>query len=309
MAVRFVRPVSSAAFVARRLALGGFLLLLIAVVAHRFGPLPTPQFAALALLASAIAALSIPLALRGLLQLWTIGARGGLASAGALCLALPPLLLVAFCLWRFETSPRLFDLTTDLADPPTWVRQPQADQIWLKRPMFVTSLDRQTQKTAYPALSGRRYEGAPDRIYEAVMKVAKAERLDLRPQGDSPIARAEKAAERQALAATQSQEAGGALSAARLPTIVPIPLPRPDRKAAIAAVETPGDVLLQGSTRTFVLGLPFDVVVRLREEEETTLVDLRIAARYGAHDLGFGAGLAESFLRSLDAEMLGIATQ
>ncbi|WP_165214728.1 DUF1499 domain-containing protein [Affinirhizobium pseudoryzae] len=309
MAVRFVRPVSSAAFMARRLALAAFLLLIIAVAAHRFGPLPTPQLAALVLLSAAIAAVSVPLALRGLMQLWAIGARGGVAAAGALFLALPPLLLVGFCLWRFETTPRLFDLTTDLADPPTWVRQPQADQIWLKRPMFVTSLERQTQKTAYPALSGRRYEGAPDRIYEAVMKVAKAERMDLRPQGDSPIARAEKAAERQVQAAAQVEDAAGALSATPLPAIVPVPLPRPDRKVAIAALETPSDVLLQGSTRTFALGLPFDVVVRLREEEETTLVDLRIAARYGAHDLGFGAGLAEGFLRALDAEMLGIAKQ
>ncbi|MCY1664355.1 DUF1499 domain-containing protein [Rhizobium sp. SL86] len=309
MAVRFVRPVSSAAFLARRLALGAFLLLLIAVVSHRFGPLPTPQLAALVLLSAAIAALSVPLALRGLMQLWTIGALGGVAAAKALFLALPPLLLVGFCLWRFETMPRLFDLTTDIADPPTWVRQPQADQIWLKRPMFVTSMDRQVQKSAYPGLSGRRYEGAPDRVYEAVMKVAKAEGMQLRPQGDSPIARAEKAAERQVQAAAQSQEPAGALSGLRLPAIVPVPLPRPDRQAAIAAAEASSDVLLQGSTRTLLLGIPFDVVLRLREEEETTLVDLRIAARYGAHDLGFGAGLAESFLRALDAEMLGIATQ
>ncbi len=310
MAVRFVRPVSSAAHAAKRLALGAFLLLLIAVVAHRFGPLQTPQFAALVLLSAAIAALSVPLALRGLMQLWTIGAHGGVAAVKALLLALPPIALVLFCVWRFETYPRLFDLTTDPADPPGWTQVPQADQIWLPRPLLSTSIDRQMQKTSYPGLTGRRYEGAPDRVYEAAMKVAKDQRIVFRTEGDTPIARAEKAAERRVQAAQQGKpEAGEPAGTPPLPSVVPVPMPRPDSRAALAAVEPPGDVVLQGATRTLLLGLPFDVVLRLREEEETTLVDLRIASRYGAHDLGFGADIAEDFLRALDAEMLGIAAE
>ncbi len=56
-----------------------------------------------------------------------------------------------------------------------------------------------------------------------------------------------------------------------------------------------------------MLGLPFDAVVRLREEAEMTLVDIRVASRYGPHDLGISDEIAEGFLHALDAELLGIA--
>ncbi|MCO5731008.1 DUF1499 domain-containing protein [Rhizobium sp. SSA_523] len=321
MAVRFVRPVSSSAYGARRLALGAFLLLLIAMLAHRFGPLQTPQFVAVMLLSAAIALLSVPLALTGLMRLWSIGARGGIASVQALLLATPSLLILAFGIWRFETAPKLFDLTTDMADPPVWVRVPEAEQIFLPRPMFVTSKDRDLQKRAYPALTGRRYEGAPDRVFEAVMKVAKAEAISLKTDG---AARA--ASPGGSLAPAPARTAGGNASEGAdpppaeasagepratppLPSIVPVPLPRPISQEVLATAQPMGDVVLQGATRTLVLGLPFDVLVRLREEEETVLVDIRVAARYGAHDLGFGAGIADRFLRALDAEMLGIAAE
>ncbi|MCY1248384.1 hypothetical protein D9M72_618090 [compost metagenome] len=67
------------------------------------------------------------------------------------------------------------------------------------------------------------------------------------------------------------------------------------------------DVVLQGEWRTLIAGFRFDVLIRLREEAETTFVDLRVASRYGPHDLGMGAAFADQFLRALDAELLGIA--
>ena len=36
-------------------------------------------------------------------------------------------------------------------------------------------------------------------------------------------------------------------------------------------------------------------------------VDIRVASRYGPHDLGFSAALADQFLEALDSELLGIA--
>lgn len=55
-----------------------------------------------------------------------------------------------------------------------------------------------------------------------------------------------------------------------------------------------------------VWGLRFDVLIRLKEEAETTVVDVRVASRYGPHDLGMGADIAETFLDALDAEMQGL---
>ena len=45
---------------------------------------------------------------------------------------------------------------------------------------------------------------------------------------------------------------------------------------------------------------------RLKEEAETTIVDVRVASRYGPHDLGMGAAIAEAYLDALDAEMQGL---
>jgi len=36
-------------------------------------------------------------------------------------------------------------------------------------------------------------------------------------------------------------------------------------------------------------------------------VDVRVASRYGPHDLGLSADIAENYLKALDSELLGIA--
>ncbi|HXV31762.1 MAG TPA: DUF1499 domain-containing protein, partial [Sinorhizobium sp.] len=93
------------------------------------------------------------------------------------------------------------------------------------------------------------------------------------------------------------------------PQVIPVPAARPAPAGVDGGI--PGrrssDVVLQGEWRTLVVGFRFDVLIRLREEAETTFVDLRVASRYGPHDLGMGAAFAEEFLRALDAELLGIA--
>ncbi|MFD1745603.1 DUF1499 domain-containing protein [Rhizobium helianthi] len=308
MAVRFVRPVSSAAYSAKRLASGAFLLLVMALLAHRFGPLTTPGFLALVLLSAAISAISVILALRGLSQLWSVGAKGGGAATKALLLALPSLALFGAGLWLYETKPALFDVSSDLADPPSWKKQPVADQLWLNQPIFVSPADRALQEDAYPELTGRRYEGARDRVYEAVIKVGLSNRIQF-----------EKDKQSQSMSAKSKPKSGvvpppelsDAEQTPPVPDVVPVPLPRPSpvTPSSILQSQARGDLLLQGTVRTLVLGLPFDVVVRLREEEETVMVDVRVASRYGSHDLGISAELAQGFLRSLDSELLGIATE
>eukprot|EP01031_Cornospumella_fuschlensis_P003408 gene3408-4236_t len=49
MLVRYDRPVSRSAFLARRLALFALGMLVVVVLAHRFGPLATPDFVLLVL--------------------------------------------------------------------------------------------------------------------------------------------------------------------------------------------------------------------------------------------------------------------
>lgn len=53
---------------------------------------------------------------------------------------------------------------------------------------------------------------------------------------------------------------------------------------------------------TWLLRFPSDAAVRLTDEGESVFVDMRIAARYGRHDLGDGARRIRWFMAALDAE-------
>ncbi|KKX28263.1 DUF1499 domain-containing protein [Rhizobium sp. LC145] len=295
MTVRFVRPVSHSAYAARRIGLAALVLFLLAALAHRFGPLTGPDFVALLFLSAAIAAAAVPLALIGLARLWQVGASGGVAAAKALIYAALPLGTVATGAFLYYTQPALHDISTDLSDPPDWVNEPRADQQWMPRSATVTPADRRAQFAAYPGLTGRRYEGALDRVYEGVKNAALSARITITRNEGLELVEPD-ISERPAPGDDQ----------AVVPDVAPIPLQRPEPLLADPEL-TAGDLLLQGETRTLVLGLRFDVVIRLREDAETTSVDIRVASRYGPHDLGLGAVIAEDFLDRLDVELLGIS--
>jgi hypothetical protein len=297
--IQYERPVSHAARWARRLALFSCLLFLVVVLSHRFGPLTTPHFLALAGFAAAMAALAVLLAAVGLAQLWQAGARGGKAAFTALLLSLLPLGNAGAALYAYFYRPALYDVTTDTLAPPPWLAEPSAQQDWLPRVGVVTARDREVQLQAYPALSGRRYEGALDRVYEGARKVATAYGITVnREAGLDNIQ-----ADLEDLVIDPSKVAKSREDLSD----VPVPEARPALTPTLPRIGGAGDVLLQGEWRSPVFGFRFDVVIRLREEAETTLVDMRAASRYGPHDLGIGAGLVEGYLKALDAELLGIA--
>ncbi|RUW16578.1 DUF1499 domain-containing protein, partial [Mesorhizobium sp. M4B.F.Ca.ET.013.02.1.1] len=57
--------------------------------------------------------------------------------------------------------------------------------------------------------------------------------------------------------------------------------------------------------RSFVLGLPADVAIRIADDGDTVVVDMRSASRYGRYDLGDNAGRIVDFLGELDQEVAG----
>ncbi|HEX5934102.1 MAG TPA: DUF1499 domain-containing protein [Pseudorhizobium sp.] len=307
MTVRYVRPISQSAYAARRIAFAALLLFALAALAHRFGPLRTPDFLALLLLSAAIAAAAVPLALIGLMRLWQKGAEGGVASAKALAYAAVPLAVVATGASLYLTRPALHEVTTDIDNPPLFLSRADSDQQWLSGRSEPTLIDRRTQVEAYPGLTGRRYEGALDRVLQGIEAAALSARITIvERQGEELLAPPEPP--------PQEPDAPADAAGDLLSGPVPIPLPRPGPALGELQIPgsdeitgAPGDVLLQGETRTLILGLPFDIVIRLREDAETTTVDVRTASRFGAHDLGLSAQIAEDFLDRLDAELLGIA--
>ncbi|MCF6369879.1 DUF1499 domain-containing protein [Rhizobium halophilum] len=303
MTVRYVRPISHSAYAARRIASGALVLFVLTTLGHRFGPLRTPDFLALILLAAAIAAASVPLAMVGLVRLWQKGAEGGLASAKALVYAAVPLAVVFAGAVPYMTRPALHEVSTDTEEPPAFLVDPDYDQEWLSGRNAVTLAERRAQTRAYPGLTGRRYEGALDRVLEGVEAAAFSSRVTLEARQAEGLVLPE-----------DDEEPADAEVTLVLPQAVPVPVPRPGprppRQETVLNEEVlapAGELLIQGEARTLLFGLPFDIVIRLREDEETTSVDVRVASRYGAHDLGLSAEIAEDFLDRLDAELLGIA--
>ena len=300
MMIKYERPPSAAARWARRIARFAFGLFAGALLAHRFGPLVTPHFVALMVLSAGLAALAVVLAMIGLVRFWQVAAMGGIASFVALVYAAVPLAAAGYGLAEYFSKPAIYDVSTDTVTPPPWIKPPHAEQGWLKRSPEVTPEDREAQVLAYPALTGRRYDGALDRVFEGVKKVAEQSGITIIAEEGVENARAD--------LEDMAVKPSDAAPADSDPDDVPIPLSRPE----IVTGEMPvgrraSDILLQGEWRTLMTGLRFDVLIRLREEAETTFVDMRVAARYGGHDLGLGAEFADQFLHALDAELLGIA--
>jgi hypothetical protein len=60
---------------------------------------------------------------------------------------------------------------------------------------------------------------------------------------------------------------------------------------------------LEAEARTLVFGFPADVAIRMREDPDSTLVDMRSASRYGGHDFGDNARRIAAFLDELDEAM------
>ncbi|MGZ2473363.1 DUF1499 domain-containing protein [Sinorhizobium medicae] len=300
MIVRYERPYSYAAHWARRIARIAFIIFLLSLLSHRFGPLTTPHFLAMALAAGALALFAVVLATIGLARLWQVAAIGGTASVSALIYAALPLCFLGYGAVQYLTRPALYEVSTDTVTPPPWIRTPATAETWLGRKRAVAPEDRQAQVEAYPGLTGRRYEGALDRVFQGVRKVVEHTRVATTAEFGVDNAQAEL----EDLAVRP--EAGADANAG--PNVIPVPTARP---AQLLDGGMPGrrssDVVLQGEWRSLIVGFRFDVLIRLREEAETTFVDLRVASRYGRHDLGMGAMFAEEFLRDLDAELLGIA--
>lgn len=72
-----------------------------------------------------------------------------------------------------------------------------------------------------------------------------------------------------------------------------------------AAGDAPDEVTVTALARSFVLDLPVDVAIRLAADEDSTLVDMRSAWRYGRHDLGDNAARIAAFFDALDREVAG----
>ena len=161
------------------------------------------------------------------------------------------------------------------------------------------------QRAAYPQLTGRRYEGAIDRVAAAVRRVAETRGIVVTHSEGADML----APDVTLLPDTPEITDGAVPPAPDLETLVPpLPVPAPRAGNGPAATGMPSRATFQGVAADPVFGFRSDIVIRLIEEEETTFVDMRAALRTGDHDLGLNAWHVSRFFGALDAELLGIAT-
>lgn len=294
MTARYDRPVSLAATLARRIAFFSLALFAVAAVAHRFASLTIGHFLAVAAIAAGLAAIGLILAMVGLARLWAVGAKGGWSSFAALVAALLVIAPIAYDAWLFAVLPETSDVSSDPSDPPRWLMPPGGGD----PPVAASTEGRDArQHDAYAGLVGRRYEGAIDRVLQAVrMAMADADLKIVSETGADALAPTPGPGSRRT---AQPADPGGL-------SVVPIPLDRPS-PILLDTPAQPKIVRIQAIHRTPIFGLTSDVLIRLREDDESTVADMRVASRFGPHDLGTGAALIRRFFASLDHDLLGIS--
>lgn len=309
MSVRFVRPVSRSAFLSRYFGLISLALIVLTFALHRIGMLSTPDFIAVQVVGIGFALAALLLALIGLRQLWVHGSRGGMASLQTLFFVALPLAVAGLIAFQYVTKPLLYDVSSDVEDVPQWIDAPVIDQKWLSRPSTVTDKEREAQRLAYPEFASHRYDGAIDRVYAAARKVAKSQKITITAISGMPGAVPDRVVQRQEPTEVQEDD-GFEFAPDELPTNVPVPSMRPQGFGVPSPepeVASPDDVVvLQAYMVNYGLGLPYNLVIRLTEDGQTTLVDIRMVADYGASDFGLGLWMAKSYLDALDAEMQGL---
>lgn len=305
-AVRYERPRSRSGAWAGRLGVFGILLFGFAATGQRFGMLQTDNFVAITALSVLFAALALLLGLVGIWRLWSVGAKGGRSSFWGMMLALAVVIPSAIGVAQFIEKPYLRDISTDSLDEPQFLREPVFAESWLSSmvpPRREPTLAEQT--AAYPGLTGRRYEGAIDRVSTAVAIVLDQRGIVIvETEGFNPVVPAE-LPELEEEATVEDN----AVESTPPPEIVnpPLPMPAPRDPLTAAPIVRPSRAVIQGEASTPILAIKSDVVIRLIEEVETTRVDMRSSTRHAGHDLGLNAGTIERFLTALDAELLGVA--
>lgn len=181
MAVLIERRVSTAAKWSRRLALFSAVLLLISGLGHRTGAVETIALFWLLGIVAALALTAILLAALGFLQLWEFGDKGGRNSTTGLLVALVVLAPFAYGAFKVLTLPGLTDVSTDLADPPTF-HHARAQRGALMNPLGPLSPEQaDTQAARYPEITSRRYPLALDAMLEITRTVL--DRLGWPPLG------------------------------------------------------------------------------------------------------------------------------
>ncbi|MEN0040316.1 MAG: DUF1499 domain-containing protein [Pseudomonadota bacterium] len=314
------RGVSNAAIWCQRLAVFCVPYLAIVILGHRFGGIETAQAFWLLGLGAAMLLLALGLGVWGLYRLWTFGDQGGMRSARGLAIALALLAPFVYQGARAFALPQLYDISTDLEDPPQFDSAMDDRAFGMNGESAFDDVQKQLQIESYPRVAARRYPLGMVRVFRAAVELV-SERDWTILTGDRSNSETAIDEEGSDLTARPTVGADG------LPLNPVLPRFRPTRldeeaSEAVEAFETvqvspigrttsdaaaQDERYIEAIATSLIFGFESDVIIRLIEEESGTLVDMRSNSRFGPHDLGANAAQIEAFLADLDASLQGLA--
>jgi uncharacterized protein (DUF1499 family) len=152
-----------------RIAFLSAILFVLSGLGHRFERIETPEFLWLLAIVAGLALLALLLAFNGFTSIWRRGDRGFPSAFWGVVIALIVLAPFATTLYQALALPTIYDVSTDITDPPDLFAAGQRTE--RMNPLVNDRGSRSLQSTAYPEVTGRRYDGSPDRILAAVNKV------------------------------------------------------------------------------------------------------------------------------------------
>lgn len=310
------RRSSTAARWCQRLAVFAVPYLAVVLLGHRLGAIETPAVFWLLSLGATMLLAALVLGMVGFHDLWTHGHRGGMRSFRGSVLALIMLAPFAFFAAKAFMLPPIADVSTDLADPPPFEAALDDRAEGTNAIRDLDAAHRTQQLSAYPGLAARRYSGDIDLVLKAVLELISDRDWEVLAQEvEEPVVPVD--------VEGSAREAAPTTTAEGLPLRVPVPTARPDPEsvdeapeiAAVRVAADRGDDAREDADERYIealatsdlLGFESDVVIRLVEIDEETVVDMRSASRYGVHDLGANAARIEAFMRDLDEALRSLS--
>ena len=165
------RRLSRSAGWSRRLAAFSAVLFVVSGLSHRYGFLDTPGFIPVLGVVALLALAALLLAARAFYRLWHYSDRGGRdLSVGAL-IALAVLTPFMLMLYFGLTRPVLFDISTDVEDPPALRFASDARTPDMNPVGPYTDEQRRVQLDGYPLVTGRRYDVSEERVMAAISTI------------------------------------------------------------------------------------------------------------------------------------------
>ena len=267
---------SCAALWGVRIAFLALTIFIVSIFVMRAQLIDVLTFGVLAGFCSLLVVISLILSLIGSYSIWQEGLKGCWHIAGAFIICAGLLCIPAFIGVRILTYPILSDISTDLSGSHALVAE-----------------NRLLQKNAYPDIVPLFLDITSDEALDIVLSALQNRGLTLVDKQivttvPAPITTPP-------MIATQKGRAVRPSSAIQ-------PTDKTKDKPRESVV--PSEYRVQALGRSFIVGLPIDIAIRLHPKGDGTRIDFRFSSRNQHHDLGEKAYL----MRKLSDEIKAIAT-